>query len=152
ALALDGHGRAALSEMRHGVPVPIRQFKVDLSKAASVVVPAQVAEERPGQWSGDVEPIGFPFRFGTGRLCNLFDFDYEGRWLLKMDESGLLQGWRTDGKGKMDLLPRPMAIGKLAHGDVQTIAGVAGGFVVIGQGQGQSVAAHYDVGKRICTT
>src|SRR4029077_3385075 len=33
ALALDGHGSATLSEVRHGVPVALRQFRVDFSAA-----------------------------------------------------------------------------------------------------------------------
>src|SRR5262249_55986740 len=81
ALALDGHGSASLSKLRHGVPVPLRQFRVDLHAAEPPPPPPRAASSSP--WRGAVDPIGHPFRFGADGAIGPwhFDFDYEGRWL-----------------------------------------------------------------------
>src|SRR5262249_6894798 len=70
ALSGAGRGRARPAEVNHGPPINRSQFHVDLPPAAP---PAPAAKRRPGgeaeastPWSGDVEPIGFPFRFGVG--------------------------------------------------------------------------------------
>ena len=62
----------------------------------------------PPGWSGHVELIGFPFRFGTGGpiSAHLFDFDHEGRWLLTASRDGMLHAWKLDGSGRLELFPR----------------------------------------------
>jgi hypothetical protein len=155
ALALDGHGQAGLSELRHGVPVPLRQFRVDFTAAATPPAPP---EEFPAPWRGDIEPIGFPFRFGTdGQIAPWrFGFDYEGRWLLTATRGGLLHAWKLDGSGAMEMLPRPLVWGRPPD-SVDGVLGVAGGFVVVARNQkepthGKATIAlvHYDLGKRTC--
>jgi hypothetical protein len=151
ALALDGHGAATLSELRHGVPVPVRQFRVDFSAAPPPPV-AEAPVERPGAWAGDVEPVGFPFRFGTGGplAAHLFDFDHEGTRLLTASRDAVLHVWHLDGSGWGELLPRAWQQGKLLT-RVDNVVGVAGGFVVAGRDQqGSLVAAHYDFTGRTC--
>jgi hypothetical protein len=111
ALTLDMHGRAALSELRHGVPVPIRQFRVDLTTPSPSLPPSPSSI---GQWNGNVEPIGYPFRFGTDSPLGgkLFDFDHDGRWLITATGDGLLHAWHTDGSGQCEVLPRAVVKGK----------------------------------------
>ena len=105
ALALDGRGTATLSELRHGVPVALRQFRGGFQQGNSTGDSAHCSS--PGRRRGKVEPIGFPFRFGTGAPLagNLFDFDHEGNWLLTASRDGMLHIWKLDGSGQVELLP-----------------------------------------------
>src|SRR5262249_1768833 len=89
AVTVDDHGSVELSELRHGTPVSLTSFRVDLIKSTPVPkLPERVREMSvvlpSTAWSGDVEPIGYPFRFGLpGNVSNgLFDFDSSGDWLL----------------------------------------------------------------------
>jgi hypothetical protein len=152
SLALDGAGEADLCELRHGVPVKVRHFRVDFS------VPAPPPPARPPAgpgtavpWHGDVEPIGFPYRFGLGSPVQkgLFAFDDAGEWLLTVSGSGMLHAWKTDGSG-MEVLPRGMTNGFLLT-RVDAVLGVAGGFVVGGKLDNSLVAFHYDFAARVCT-
>jgi hypothetical protein len=154
ALALDGHGQAELSELKHGAPVPVRQFRVDLSAAAPSTEPAPAAPATrrgaAGPWRGDVEPIGFPFQIGVGGPIGpgLFDFDHAGDWLLTASQGGMLHAWKVDGSG-LEVLPRGMLAGQLLTRP-QAVVGVAGGFVVGGPIGGRLVAFHYDFARRTC--
>jgi hypothetical protein len=150
ALALDEHGRAELSEMKHGAPVSVRQFRIDLSAPAAV--PAAPAKAPAGgPWRGDVEPVGYPFQFGPGSplVGKLLDFDQAGRWLLTVSARGMLHAWRTDGEG-VEVLPRGMLDG-LVLGEPEAVVGVAGGFVVCGGVASGQAAFHYDFRRRTCT-
>jgi hypothetical protein len=152
ALALDGHGRAALSELRHGVPVSLRQFRVDFTGSAALAQTPARGAEHPGCWTGDVEPVGFPFRFGTSapQGIHLFDFDQQGQWLLTLDGTDLMHVWPTSESRMMEMLPRPFVGNRLLPA-VQTLMGVAGGFVVISPAGHELVVIHYDIPKRTCT-
>ena len=92
------------------------------------------ATQIPGQWQGDVERIGFPFRFGTSHPigANLFDFDFDGRWLLTASRDGVLHIWSTDGSGQYGVLPRAKVDDRVLV-PVESVVGVSGGFVVSGQ-------------------
>jgi hypothetical protein len=152
SLALDGAGEADLSELRHGVPVKVRHFRVDFSVPAPPP-PARPAA-RPGTalpWLGDVEPIGFPFRFGLGSPVQkgLFAFDDAGEWLLTVSGGGMLHAWKTDGSGT-EVLPRGMCNGCLLT-RIDAVLGVAGGFVVGGTVNRALTALHYDFAARTCT-
>jgi hypothetical protein len=150
ALTLDAHGHAALSELRRGVPVPIRQFRVDLTAPMPTVPAARSVATNP--WRGNVGPIGYPFRFGTGSPIgnNLFDFDHDGRWLVTATRDGILHAWSTDGSGQYEVLPRAMLQDRVLH-KVEALIGVAGGFVVSGRDKGSLLVAHYDLQNRHVT-
>src|SRR5262249_36117679 len=137
ALALDGHGSASLSKLRHGVPVPLRQFRVDLHAAEPPPPPPRAASSSP--WRGAVDPIGHPFRFGADGAIGPwhFDFDYEGRWLLTASRNGLLHAWKLDGSGGVEVLP-PALVRGTTPDVVESVLGVAGGFVVIARDRQQS--------------
>jgi hypothetical protein len=152
AVTLDDHGAGALTELRHGVPLTLRTFRVDLGRIEPA--PAETdgeAPQGPSGWSGDVEPVGFPFSFGVAGPIKpfLFDFDYAGRWLLTVSGNGLLHLWGTDG-GNPEVLPRGMLQGQVLTA-VTAVLGVAGGFVVAGGCGVQQVGFHYDFDKRTCT-
>ena len=151
ALSLDGGGQAALSELRHGAPIVVRQFRVDFNPSPVMPAPKAVGQP-PAQWYGDVEPIGFPFRFGSNHPigANLFDFDFEGRWLLTASRDGVLHIWATDGSGHYSLLPRAYVDGQPLV-QVQSVLGVTGGFVVAGRRDDSLVVVHYDLASATCT-
>jgi hypothetical protein len=151
AVTVDGYGEVQLSEVRHGSPVPLSRFRVDLSAAQPA--PEPPAAEAAGPWSGDVEPVPFPFRFGPGgpgpgERPVQFDFDHAGEWLLAALSDGMLYATRTDGT-ESEVLPRPLAGGRVfVRGE--KVLGVAGGFVVCGVGEPDLIAAHYDLRTRTC--
>jgi hypothetical protein len=152
-VALDGEGEVDLGEVRRGVPVRIRHFRVDFAPG-SRRPPAEAVRTPnvPGGWRGDVEPIGFPFRFGinTPIARDHFDFDQEGEWLLTASRDGILHAWKTDGS-TMEVLPRGMWEGAPLT-VVEAVLGVAGGFVVAGRMRDMLVTVHYDFVKRTCTS
>jgi hypothetical protein len=150
ALAVDGHGSAALSEFRHGTPLPLGRFQVDMERRPEQVATVATAGAPDAPWSGDVEPVGFPFRFGVGGgpEVPLFDFDRSGEWILQVGPHGLLHAWRVDWS-RWEVLPRPLVNGSVLT-TIQAVLGVAGGFVVGGEVQGEWVAAHYDFTARNC--
>jgi hypothetical protein len=149
ALAVDEHGDAAFSEVRHGTPVPLLRFHVDLSRPVPLPLPARPAAALHAAWQGDVEPVGYPFRFGLvggPRQPVPFAFDYAGEWLLTATRHGTLHATRTDGSAT-EVLPRSLFAGQVLN-DVHAVLGVAGGFAVAGRAGGQLVAAHYDFRSR----
>jgi hypothetical protein len=144
ALAVDGRGSAGLSELRHGGAVPLSRFRVEVDRPGSEPARRPVAY---GPWPGDVERVGFPFRFGIGHPGPLkFDFDLAGEWLLAATPEGMLHLTRTDGSSG-EVLPRGMVRGQLLT-RVQAVLGVAGGFVVAGEISGHLVGVHYDLRAR----
>jgi hypothetical protein len=149
ALTVDGHGAAAFAELRRGTPLPLARFQVDLARKTEPPDPApQAAADMP--WRGDVEPIGFPFRFGVIAADEppLFDFDGSGEWILQAGPHGLLHAWRVDWS-RWEVLPRGMVGGGVLTA-VRAVLGVAGGFVVGGHVHGELVAVHYDFTARTC--
>jgi hypothetical protein len=153
SVTLDEHGQAALSELRHGVPVPIRTFRVDFRMGAPPPPDSEPVPNASG-WQGDVEPVGFPFCFGTKRPVtqqDLFDFDYEGQWLLTATRDAMLHVWRTDGSNQVEILPRAMGFWGRFLTKVEAVVGVAGGFVVSCRFTEGLAVAHYDMGTRTCT-
>jgi hypothetical protein len=151
AVALDGSGAVELSELRRGVPVKVRQFQVDWAVLSppTEMTPGTTAGTTAA-WRGDVEPIGFPFRFGIGTPIQkgLTEFDLAGEWLLTVSRGGILHAWKVDGSG-MEILPRGMWKGRLLD-RIEAVLGVAGGFVVGGRVGNHLVAVHYDLGRRTC--
>jgi hypothetical protein len=148
AVAVDASGSVQFSEVRHGVPVPLARFQVDLVR--DTVPPEIVPMEPVGSWTGDVEPVGFPFRFGAHNATSFFhfDFDHSGQWLLTASANGMLHATRVDGTGS-EILPRGMIQGQVLR-EVAQIVGVAGGFVVAGTIGGQLFAFHYDWQRHHC--
>ena len=82
-LAVDGEGQVELSELRQGVPLRVSRFHVDLEPRPEEAPQPAVEPWQP--WRGDVEPVGYPFRFGVEHDTKptlLFAFDHAGDWLL----------------------------------------------------------------------
>jgi hypothetical protein len=152
ALALDAHGAASLSELRRGVPVKLREFRIDFSRSAPRPVPApDKSQTGSSSWQGDVEPVGYPFRFGVAGMIwfDRFAFDHGGEWVLAASDHGMLHAWSTDGD-RGEILPRGLLNG-VVLASVDGLAGVAGGFVVTGRIGNQLVLFHYDFVARRCT-
>src|SRR5262249_46542374 len=133
AMTLDGHGAAALSELRHGAPVRLRDFRVDFTRSEPPAAPPPAPPEPSSPWRRHVEEVGFPFRFGIPGWVGSgqFDFDHAGDWLLTVTEHGLLFAWKTDGSAA-EILPRGLLYGAVLT-EVDAVVGVAGGFVVLGR-------------------
>ncbi len=154
AVAADEYGAVEISEIKHGVPLPLTRFRVDMTpKGPPLPAPHPSRVRRSDAcepWTGDVEPVPYPFRFGTEqkRIRFQYDFDESGDWLLNASHDGTLHALRTDGSG-FEILPRGMIEGHVLN-QVHEVRGVAGGFVVGGFVKGFLVAAHYDVGSRTC--
>jgi hypothetical protein len=146
ALAVDEHGDACFSEMRHGEPVTLCQFRVQWPPATPA---GELSAVSTAGWTGDVEPVGFPFRFGLVGKVKHFAFNASGEWLLVVGQDGMLYLNQISGTAS-EVLPRGWF-----HNEVLTVVeavlGVAGGFVVCGQLGMELVALHYDLAARRCT-
>jgi hypothetical protein len=166
-LTLDAPGRAELGEWATAGPVAVRSFKVDL--AAAEAVPAAAAPRprpavaHPTAWTGDVEPVPFPFRPGLIAEPILLGFSAEGDVCVAVSRSGIPHAIRTDGS-PVEVLPRAFH-GRAVLRKVEAVLGVAngvvlGGLLTTGPGASQTiipevespavfyVAAHYDFGTR----
>src|SRR5262249_178419 len=139
---------------KHGTPIRVRQFCVAKGESAVSYVArleqsTNTAAPRTS-WTGNVEPIPFPFRLGiSGRLSSdLLDFDAAGSWLLAATQYGVLQGIKTDGS-TVEMLPRGMLDGQLLA-EVHAVLGVVNGFVVAGATGSTLLAFHYDFPSRAC--
>ena len=155
AVAVDDRRDVQLAEVRRGRPVPLARFRAE--SADLPAAPPRRSRPGPGgagAWEGDVEPIGFPFRFspeggptprGGGPM---FAFDESGEWLAAIGPHGVPHAWRVDGASD-EVWPRGFSGGEVVR-TVDALLGVAGGFVVIGRlGDGdRPVAVHYDLRSR----
>lgn len=149
AVTLDEEGAAIVSEVRHGSPVKLRQFHVDYTPSIATPPPRPALPAEPlAPWTGDVEPVPFPFRFGTSGAVAKFEFDYDGRWLLTVGGDGMLHLWGLDGDHR-EVLPRPFVDGTLLS-NARTVTGVKGGFVLLAGARERWCAVHYDVTHRRC--
>lgn len=153
AVTLDHQGTVDLTELRQGTPIKIRRFRVEYRPAGPAPAEPEATDAvvRPQLWHGDIEPIGFPFRFGSRHLIggDLFDFNYEGTWLLVVGQNGMLHTWSVDGS-TAEVLPRGMLEGQLVT-DVRAVVGVLGGFVILGRTHRQVIIVHYDLVARKTT-
>jgi hypothetical protein len=145
ALTLSPRGNAELVEMRRGMPVRLRSFRVDFEparreEAAEPVTPAS----EDARWTGPVEPVPWPFRLGNHANIPLFDFDHEGRRLFAVTGNSLFHAWSLS-SGVQETLPRPPQAYWIA------LVGVTNGFVVLGDQRNQYVLYHYNWTRRECT-
>jgi hypothetical protein len=140
ALTATEDGQVELVGLREGGPVPINQFRVDFNPRAPKLAPPPAANVDP--WSGDVEPIPFPFRFGlTNRVADVA-FDVGGERLMAASVDGFLHVW-TLADGSVEVLPRGWADG-VAMKSVQAVIGVGNGFAVCGRWGNGLAVVHYD--------
>jgi hypothetical protein len=148
SVAVDEPGAVQFREWRRGGPVKVGDFRVEFAPPPGTPRPELTGVD-PRGWRGDVEPVGFPFRFGVVHRIDrpLFDFDYAGRRLLLSTHRGVLHTWDVDGS-RAEILPRAVVGGEVLE-QVEAVLGVADGFVVGGRVGKTLVAMHYDFARRI---
>ncbi len=146
SVAIDETGLVQFREWRRGVAVKLGDFRVDFDPPRPQASARPVVDRRG--WGGDVEPVGFPFRFGVLHRIDLplFDFDHAGRWLLVATHRGMLHLWALDGS-RSETLPRGLVDGEFLE-QAEAVLGVADGFVVGGRIGSALVAIHYDIASR----
>lgn len=146
ALTATEDGQVELAHLRDGGPVPVSRFRVEFTPLGA---PAEPLAAAVGPWSGDVESIPFPFRFGlTNRVADLA-FDAAGERLLAASVNGFLHCW-TLADGSVEVLPRGWAHGIVLK-VVQAVIGVGNGFAVCGRWGNGFAVAHYDWTTRTAT-
>lgn len=160
ALAVDERGKAELGEWLLSGFATIRSFRVDLEAAENAKPESELDAPRPvpgaaGEWTGDIEPVPFPFRVGLLAEPQMFGFDATGEWLVIVSQNGILHGLAFDGSAA-EVLPRAFH-GSVVLDQVDAVLGVAGGVVVCGRTnagtqQLQQVAVHYDRATRRVTS
>ncbi len=148
SVAIDDSGRVEFREWRHGHAVKVGDFRVDFAPDPAAGRPITPAGPDLRGWTGDVEPVGFPFRLDVVHRLDrpLFDFDHAGRWLLLGTDRGMLHAWALDGS-RAEVLPRAVVDGDVME-QVDAVLGVADGFVVAGRVGKSLVAMHYDLPSR----
>ncbi len=164
-VAVGDDGRAELGEWTAGGPVKLRSFRVDLvaAEAARVAEPARPKPgkvEPVGDWTGDVEPVPFPFRAGLAADVELLGFDADGEVAVVVGRGGVIHIKRLSDDHPVEVLPRAYRGGELLT-RVEAVLGVLGGVVVCGRMSAyalglsgspqQFVAAHYDFTTRTVT-
>ncbi len=151
ALTVEEHGAVQFCEMRHGRPLTLASFRVDWPKPEKSKPSQSVSKEAIGldrPWTGAIEPVGFPFRFGLqNRLEHpRFDFDTDSERLLLAGSNGMLYAWNIQ-RNDLEILPRGLFEGQVLE-QVDTVLGVAGGFIVTGRINDQTLVFHYQFSNR----
>ncbi|CAN5197553.1 hypothetical protein BH11PLA2_BH11PLA2_37460 [soil metagenome] len=135
ALAVRDDGVTTLDEICDEGPRTLRSFKLDLAAAEAMRIEPRtlpVSRTEPakfGTWTGDVEPIGFPFRPGLLGDPQTLAFSGDGEWLAIGCRDGTLHALAMDGTPP-EVLPRAFQNGVLKT--VHAILGVTNGIVVCG--------------------
>ncbi len=131
-LTVDDDGHAELGEWTSGGHVPIRSFRVDLTAAEAAKV-TRPTKTKPivavGEWTGDIEPVPFPFRAGLVTDVERIGFDAAGEWVVVIGRDGAIQAQKPFTGESVEVLPRPYRDGVLFK-DVEEILGVTGGVVL----------------------
>jgi MoxR-vWA-beta-propeller ternary system domain bpX1 len=134
ALSVDEHGRADLVGWTERGMVPVRLFRVDLAAAEAARAEGEPPRPRAAgawtPWTGDVEPIRFPFRPGLVAEAASFNFDAAGDWLVIAGRDGVLHGVPLDG-GPPEVLPRAYHHGAVLK-QIDAILPARDGVVVCG--------------------
>ncbi|HEY1189906.1 MAG TPA: hypothetical protein VGE74_19810, partial [Gemmata sp.] len=137
AVTVDDSGRAQLVQWGAGGAVAVRTFRVDLQAAEAARPegegpPAPVPANRSAvPWSGDVEPVPFPFRPGIVSEPHHFGFESDNEWLAAAGRDGVLHRLTLDGQPP-EVLPRAYRNGAVLK-RVDAVLGVRGGVVVCGR-------------------
>ena len=139
AVAVDDAGRAELAQLAAGSATAVRSFRVDLEAAEAVRPEGDAPPSRPqtvpseplSSWSGDVEPVPFPFRPGVIGEPQFFGFAADGDRLVTAAANGTLHALAFDGTAP-EVLPRPFRHGAVLR-QVDAVLGVTGGAVVCGR-------------------
>src|SRR5262245_38824890 len=120
ALAATEDGQVELAELREGGAVSVRRFRVDFAHPSDKPVVREVPSQTP--WSGEIEPIPHPFRFGlTNRVIGLA-FTAAADRLMAATVNGFLHVW-TLADGTVEVLPRGSRHGQVLK-DVHAVMGV----------------------------
>src|SRR5262249_43816423 len=123
AVSIDSQGRGQLDQVRDGRPVALSRFRLDLLGPQTVPAtshPAAFAD--PAGWTGDVEPVPFPFWFGPVKGVRHLAFDRASEWLLAATNHGLLHLQKLDGT-RREILPRGYARNQVLH-EIDAVLGV----------------------------
>jgi len=143
AFTMDESGQAALSELRRGSPVTLRGFRVEIAPGAE---PAQPAAEPDTPWTGDVNILPYPFRFGVAGAVRHLALDAEGKRLFVNSAPGLIQVFSTDGE-PLEVLPVPQ-VGTQPLRTCNGLVGVRGGAVALMAHPLGPAVAHFDLASR----
>ena len=143
ALATDGE-TCELVELRHGQSISLRTFSLSKPRKAERAPVPEAAPDMP--WTGPIEPVPFPFRFGLVGSVTHMAMDTEGRHLFTTCNNGLLHAWNLT-EERYELLPRPIEIAALLK-DVVALVGVHGGCAVLYRHGGKALLVHYDAAAR----
>jgi hypothetical protein len=159
-LTLDDAGEAELLEADERGMRSIRRFRIDLVAAAAAKVaakPTPPARALPAwavqPWTGDVEPVPFPFRAGlVADVDRLITFDADATWVVVLGRDGALHAKRLDSDEPLEVLPRAMWRGHLL-GPILALLPMRNGFALAASG-GPSIrpgyyAAGYDFTTRV---
>ncbi|OWK46343.1 hypothetical protein [Fimbriiglobus ruber] len=131
-LSVDARGQAELGEWVDAGVRSIRKFRVDLAAAEAAVAERTAAPALPhSTWTGDVEPIPFPFRPGLVGAPEKFGFDADGEWVVAVGRDGVPHGIAPDGS-PVEILPRAFRDGVVLK-TVDAILGVHDGVVICGR-------------------
>lgn len=149
ALTANEDGKIELAHLRGGGSVSISQFHIDFNLATPEPSTSLSVAAPYVPWSGNVELVPYPFRFGlTNRLVDV-TFDASGTQLMSASVGGFLHVW-TLSDGAMEVIPRGANEGQVLK-DVQAVLGVENGFVVCGRFGAGLVAVHYDMRSRMAS-
>lgn len=130
AVTVDSAGEGRLCDLRGGQPVPLTRFRLDLAGALNPPRANRAFGPAPDAWTGDVEPIPFPFWFGPMGDIQQVAIDQESRRFLVACANGMLHAQKLDGSSR-EVLPRGVSHGQVLK-SIEDVLGVHHGFVVCG--------------------
>lgn len=145
ALTVNAKGAAELSELRHGLPVRLRSFRIDFVAAAT---PHAKPAAAPSGWTGPLEADPWPFPFRPDSPVVHYDFDAGSRYLYAILKNGKIHVWEI-ATGKAEIVPRPIVDGATVKQWHATV-GVPNGFALVTVNRPDAHLYHYDLVNRTC--
>ncbi len=148
AVAIDEAGQVGVREYRAGATLKVGDFRVRWPEPRIPAPKRPSGKTRRSAWTGDVEPVGYPFpvRWDEPPSPIQFDFDPDSRWLFAASPRGFVHVWELNSEVE-ETLPRAMLEDDIID-KFDMVLGVRGGFVVAGRMARSLVIAHYDLATR----
>jgi hypothetical protein len=152
-VTLTEEGDVELIETTTAHTRTIRKFHINLDGAEAARIPN--AKPKPishaNHWTGDVEPVPFPYRAGmVSDVNDVIGFDADGEYVVVLGRDDVLHLKKLNSDEPMEVLPRAYKDGKVIRG-IHEVIPIKDGIVAMGLMEDQAYLAIYNFHQRLVT-